>query len=170
MIPLNLDRSRSKVHPTAFIADNATIIGDVTIGAEASVWYGAVVRGEAAPITLGARTNVQDGCILHSDADFPTTIGDNCTLGHGAIVHGATVEDNVLVGIRAVVLNGAHIGHDSIVGAGAVVTEGTIIPPGSLVLGIPGKVQRQLGPADLQFIRKSTDDYVGSAKQHKQQN
>lgn len=165
---LHLDRSLRGVHPTAFIAPNATIIGDVTIGRHSSVWYGAVIRADTTPVTIGDETNIQEGCILHADPGYPARIGDRVTLGHGAIVHGATIEDDVLVGIRAVVLNGAKVGRGSIVGAGAVVTEGTIIPPNSLVLGVPAKAVKEVTPEQAKRIRESAISYVEYAKQHKE--
>lgn len=151
---------------SAFIAPTATVVGDVTIEAEASVWYGAVLRGDAGPIHVGPRTNVQDGCILHADAGQPCTIGAGVTLGHGAIVHAATVGDNVLIGIRAVILNRAHIGRDSVVGAGALVTEDVVVPPGSLVLGIPARAVRQLTPEEIEGIRRSAGHYVDYSRRY----
>lgn len=164
---LDLDRSRRKVHPTAFIAENATIVGDVTIGPESSVWYGAVIRADTTPVTIGEQTNIQDGCILHADPGFPAVIGDRVTIGHGAIVHGATVEDDALIGMRAVVLNGAKVGRGSIVGSGAVVAEGASIPPNSLALGIPARVVRELAPEQTRRIKESALAYVEHAKEHK---
>lgn len=164
---LHLDRSLKGVHPTAFIAWNATIIGDVTVGRDSSVWYGVVIRADTTPVTIGDETNVQEGCVLHADPGYPAIIGNRVTLGHGAIVHGATIEDDVLVGIRAVVLNGARVGRGSLVGAGAVVTEGTVIPPNSLVLGVPAKAVKEVTPEQAQRIRESAISYVEYAKQHK---
>lgn len=158
---------RSKIHPSAFIAETAIIIGDVVIGRDSSVWFNAVVRGDVAPVVIGERTNVQDLCIIHADLDYPTTIGNEVTLGHGAVVHGATIEDNVLISIHAVVLNGAVVGENSIVGAGAVVTEGTVIPPHSLVLGIPGRVVGEINEGQLELIHQSAEHYVRYAKGHK---
>ncbi len=154
------------VAPSAFIAPGAVVLGDVTIGAEASVWYNAVLRGDTEKIVVGPQTNVQDLCLLHADPGFPCTLGARVTLGHGAIVHGATVEDECLIGMRAVVMNGAVIGAGSIVGVGAVVTEGTIIPPGSLVLGMPGKVVRAVEAKDQERIRHAAEHYVAAAKSY----
>ncbi len=148
-----------KIHPDAYVAPTAVIVGDVTIGPEASVWFGAVIRGDIAPVTIGRGSNVQDGAIIHVDIDRPTRIGENVTIGHGAVVHGCTIGDNVLIGIRAVVLSGAVIGENSIVGAGAVVTEGTVIPPNSLVLGIPGRVVKELTPELRERILVSAEHY-----------
>ncbi len=133
-----------QIHPTTFVAPNATILGDVTIGAECGIFFGAVLRAESAPVTVGARTNIQDNCILHIDADFPLTVGSDCTIGHGAILHGCTIGDNTLVGMGAIVLNGAVIGRDCIIGAGALVPQGAVIPDGSMVIGMPAKVRREL--------------------------
>ncbi len=153
--------------PSAFIAAGATVLGDVTIGEESSVWFGAVVRGDCEAIRIGKRTNIQDQCVLHADPGFPCTLGDGVTVGHGAIVHGATVEDDVLIGMKAVVMNGAKIGHGSIVAVGAVVLEGTDIPPGSVVMGQPAKVKRPAEARDAVQIRHAAEHYVQAAKGYK---
>ncbi|MFQ6059160.1 MAG: gamma carbonic anhydrase family protein [Anaerolineae bacterium] len=165
---LNLDRELSKVDPSAFVADTAVVLDDVTIGRESSVWFQAVVRGDVGPIAIGERTNIQDGAIVHADVGYPVSIGDGVTVGHGAVIHGATVEDDVLIGIKAVVLNGAVIGEGSIVGAGAVVTEGTVIPPRSLVLGVPGRVAREVSPQQEELIRWSAEEYVRLARAYRE--
>ncbi|MFQ6015208.1 MAG: gamma carbonic anhydrase family protein [Anaerolineae bacterium] len=165
---MDLSTDRRKVDPSVFIADTATLIGDVTIGCHSSVWFGVVMRGDVAPITVGAGCNIQDGAIVHADAGFPTTIGHRVTLGHGAVVHGATIEDDVLIGIRAVVLNGAVIGRNSIVGAGTVVTEGMVIPPGSLVLGVPAQVVRRINREQEGMIRQRAADYMEYARAYKE--
>jgi carbonic anhydrase/acetyltransferase-like protein (isoleucine patch superfamily) len=157
---MSFDRSRSRVHATAFLAENAIVMGDVTIGTESSVWYGCVVRGDRASVVIGARCNIQDGAIIHEAPDYPVRIGDDVSLGHGAIVHGATLGDRVLVGIRAVVLNGAMIGSDCVVGAGALVTSGMQVPDGSIVLGLPGRVIRSANEDDLDLIRRTAANYV----------
>ncbi len=154
------------VAQTAFIAATAVVLGDVTLGEESSVWFQAVVRGDVAPITIGARTNIQDGAVLHADEGCPCTLGDGVTVGHNAIVHGCQVEDNVLIGMGSVVMNRSVIGRDSIIGVGAVVTEGTQIPPRSLVLGVPGKVRRQLDEQDLQQIAHAAQHYVANARRY----
>src|SRR5688500_15169659 len=123
-----------QIDPTAFIAPGAVVLGDVTVGPRSSVWFQAVLRGDVEKIIVGAETNIQDGCVLHADPGFPCMLGDRVTLGHGAIVHGATVEDDVMIGMRAVVMTGARIGAGSIVAVGAVVLEGMEIPPGSVVM------------------------------------
>jgi carbonic anhydrase/acetyltransferase-like protein (isoleucine patch superfamily) len=150
-----------RVHPTAYIDDSAQIIGDVDIGEESSVWMSAVVRGDVHAIRIGRRTNVQDGAIVHvMSGAHPTTIGDGVTVGHGAVVHGCTIEGMCLIGIGAIVLNGAHVGTGSIVAAGAVVPEGMKVPPRSLVMGVPGKVRRLLTQAELAEIQSYADRYV----------
>ncbi len=131
-----------QVHSSAWIAPDANVIGGVTIEAMASVWFGSTLRGDNEPIVVGHGSNVQEGCIFHTDPGFPLTIGANCTVGHGVILHGCRLEELVLIGMGATVMNGAVIGAGSLIGAGALVTEGTEIPPGSLVLGQPGKVVR----------------------------
>ncbi len=148
-----------KIDPSAFIAPGAIIIGDVTIGAESSVWFGAILRGDIAQIVIGRGTNIQDGAVVHVDIGRPTFIGDGVTVGHGAVLHGCTVGDNVLIGIRAVVLTGAVIGENSLIGAGAVVTEGTVIPPNSLVLGVPARVAGEVSSELLQRIKESAEHY-----------
>jgi len=153
--------------PTAFVAAHACLIGNVTIGAESSVWFHAVIRGDREAIRIGRQTNVQDLCMLHADPGIPCTLGNRVSVGHTAIVHGATVEDDVLIGMRAVVMNRARIGAGSIIGVGAVVTEDTEIPPGSVVIGVPGKVKRQAEPRDRKRIRHAADYYVELARQYR---
>ncbi len=143
------------------------VLGDVAIGAESSVWFGAVIRGDSEAIRIGRQTNVQDGCILHADPGFPCTLGDRVTLGHGAIMHGATVEDDCLIGMRAVVMNGAKLGKGSIVAVGSVVTEGTEIPPGSVALGQPAKVKRLATERDRERIAHAAEHYVALAKTYR---
>lgn len=155
------------VDPEAYIAPTATVLGDVTIGAESSVWFGVVVRGDTEAIRIGRQTNIQDGSVLHADAGYPCTLGDRVTLGHGAIVHGATVEDDCLIGMRAAVMNGAKIGRGSIVAVGSIVTEGTEIPPGSVVMGQPAKVKRAVTERDLERIRHAANHYVAATKAYR---
>ena len=147
----------------AWIAPDAQVMGNVTLGQGASLWFGAVLRGDGEPIRIGARTNIQDLSVLHTDPGFGVTIGEGCTIGHRAILHGCTLEDNVLIGMGATILNGAHIGAGSLIGAGALVTEGKEIPPGSLVMGAPGRVVRELDPAAQDRLRASADHYAANA-------
>ena len=147
-----------KIAPSARIAENAVLVGDVTVGADVSIWYGAVVRGDTAPIVLGYGCNVQDNCVVHGSEGYPAKIGKNVTVGHGAIIHGCTIEDDCLIGMGAVVLNGAQIGSFSIVGAGALVTERKEIPPYSLVVGVPGKVVKTYEGDDAAKVEKSIRD------------
>jgi carbonic anhydrase/acetyltransferase-like protein (isoleucine patch superfamily) len=151
-----------------FVAHNATLRGDITIGSQSTVLFGAVIRGDCVAVKIGSRTNIQDLCCLHGDPGFPCQIGDRVTVGHGAIVHGATVEDDCLIGIRAVILNGAVIGTGSIIAAGALIPEGKIIPPHSLVMGVPGKVVRQVTTEDAQLISHGWHHYVEIGARYKQ--
>lgn len=149
-----------RVAPDAFVHELACVIGQVSLGAEGSVWPNATVRGDTDAIVIGARTNIQDGAVIHADKGVPCTIGDDVTVGHLACVHGCTVEDEVLIGIGAIILNHAHIGTGSIVGAGALVTEGTVIPPGSLVIGSPARVLRPTTDEQRASIRESAHHYA----------
>jgi len=149
---------------TAYVAPNATLIGDVRIAAEASVWFGCVLRGDNEPIVIGARTNVQDLTVIHTDEGIPCTVGGGVTVGHRAVLHGATVSDGALIGIGAIVLNGATVGREAMVGAGAVVTEGQAIPPRHLALGVPAKVIRELTDDEVQRLRATAAHYVSRAK------
>ena len=151
---------RPQIGPDCYVAESAAVIGDVTIGADSSVWFGASVRGDYMPITIGSRTNVQDNATIHCDESHPTVIGNDVSIGHNAVVHGATLEDKVLVGMGAVVLDGAVIGAGSIVGAGAVVTKNTVVPPGSLVLGTPGKIVKSGVEAYAQSNLQNAKNYV----------
>lgn len=151
----------------AFVAENATIIGDVRIGRGSSVWFGSVVRGDVACIRVGDRTNVQDLSVLHVDHSNDLTIGDDVTIGHRAIVHGCTVRDRVLVGMGAIIMNGAEIGEDTIIGAGALITEGSVIPPRSLVIGVPGKVKRELTADEMLAILRSAEEYSKGASAYR---
>lgn len=154
------------IDPDAFIADNATIIGNVTIEAGASVWYGCVLRSEFEPIVVGARSNVQDGTIMHTDPGFPVVIGHGVTIGHAAVVHGATLEDGCLIGLHATVLNGATVGARSLIAAGALVREGQQIPPGVLAAGVPAQVRRELDEGGLHRLKLNSEHYVELGKQH----
>jgi gamma-carbonic anhydrase len=158
-IALFLDRQPA-IPASAFVAPGAQIIGDVTLGEESSVWYQAVLRGDINRIVVGAHSNVQDGAVVHLERDRGTILGEWVTVGHKAIVHACTVDDEVLVGMGSIILDGAEIGARSIVGAGAIVTGGKKIPPGSLVLGAPGKVVRQLSLDEQAAIRGWAERYV----------
>ena len=150
-----------RVHPSAFIDDSAQVIGDVEIGEESSVWMCVVVRGDVNRVRIGRRSNVQDGTVVHVMSNtHPTTIGDNVTIGHGAIVHGCTIDDRCLIGMGTILLNGAHVGTESIVAAGTLLVESMTVPPRSLVMGSPGKVKRVLTPAEVAEIQMYADRYV----------
>lgn len=149
-----------------FMAPTATIIGDVTLGEEVSIWFGAVLRGDSDKITVGARSNIQDNAVIHCDPNEPAIIGEECIIGHCAIVHGATLANNVLVGMNATVLNNADIGEFSIIGANALVPAGTVIPPYSLVLGSPAKVVKQISKEQAEGIKKNSEVYVTKAKEY----
>jgi carbonic anhydrase/acetyltransferase-like protein (isoleucine patch superfamily) len=150
-----------RVHHTAFIDDSAQVIGDVDIGEESGVWMSAVVRGDVHWIRIGRRSNIQDGTIVHAmTGTHPTAIGNNVTIGHGAVIHGCTVDDDCLIGMGAILLNGSHIGTQSIVAAGTLVVEGMNVPARSLVMGVPGKVKRLLTHAEIAGIRTYADRYV----------
>jgi carbonic anhydrase/acetyltransferase-like protein (isoleucine patch superfamily) len=155
------------IDPTAYIAPGATLIGDVRLGPRVSVWPGCVLRGDINYIEIGEATNVQDGTIVHLADEYPVRIGRHVTIGHAAMIHACTIEDECLIGMRATILDGAVIGHHSIIGAQALVTQGTIIPPGSLVLGAPGKVTRVLEPQEQAEIRKWAEKYVKVAVAHR---
>ncbi|HRC37410.1 MAG: gamma carbonic anhydrase family protein [Rubrivivax sp.] len=158
-----------RIAATAWVADNAQVIGRVELADDASVWYGAVLRGDNDRITVGARSNVQDGSVLHADAGFPLTLGADVTVGHQAMLHGCTVGDGSLIGIQAVVLNGATIGRRCLVGAGAVVTEGKEFPDGSLILGAPAKAVRSITPEQVERLRFGALHYVENAERHRRQ-
>ena len=156
-----------KVAEDVFIAEGAQVIGDVTIGSGTSVWYNAVIRGDIAPITIGRNCNIQDNSTLHGDRSRPIVMGNDVSVGHGAVVHGCTVEDNALIAIHATVLTGAVIGMGSIVGAAAVVGERKVIPPRSLVLGVPAKVVRELTDQDIIRAGRTVSNYLQMAQEHK---
>ncbi|HEY0071339.1 MAG TPA: gamma carbonic anhydrase family protein [Chloroflexia bacterium] len=155
-----------KIGRGCYVAPNAVIIGDVTLEDGASVWYGAVLRGDVSPIVIGARTNIQDGTIIHGEDGCPTIIGADVTVGHAAIIHAATVSDRVLVGMGAVLLSRCRIGEDTIIGARALVTEDVEVPGGSLVLGMPGKVVRSLTEEERASILESARRYVRQAAKY----
>ncbi|TYC56407.1 gamma carbonic anhydrase family protein [Rhodobacterales bacterium] len=150
-----------------WVAPGAILIGDIRLMKEASVWFGAILRGDNEAITVGERSNVQDGCVFHTDMGFPLTIGADCTIGHKAILHGCTIRDNSLIGMGATVLNGAVIGSNCIIGANALIAEGKEIPDNSLVIGVPGKVVRTLPEGSAAAIRKSAEGYVRNWRRFK---
>jgi carbonic anhydrase/acetyltransferase-like protein (isoleucine patch superfamily) len=157
-----------QVARSAWVAPGAYVIGDVRLGEESSVWYGAVLRGDTEPIRIGARTNVQDGCILHADPGYPAVVGEGCVVGHNAVVHGCEIGDNCLVGMGATILNGAKICDGSIVAAGAVVPEGREFPPRSLIVGIPAKHVGDVGEEQAADIERGASEYVGRAAAHRE--
>lgn len=157
-----------KVDPESFTAPTSVVIGDVTLRAGASVWYGAVLRADFGPIVIGADSNIQDNCTLHVDPGFPITVGERVSVGHNAVLHGATVEDDCLIGMGATVLNGAVIGAGSLVAAQALVPQGMRVPPGSLVAGVPAKVRRELTEEEREGLTLNGTFYVDLAKAHKE--
>ena len=158
---------RAGIHPTAFIAPGVAIMGDVTVGEDASVWYGAVLRGDMAPIVIGPQTNVQDGTIVHVDDDLPCTVGSRVGVGHRVILHACTVEDECLIGMGSVLLNGVRIGTGSVVAAGAVIPEGMQVPPRSLVMGVPGRIVRSVDASLTRRITETWAHYVEQARAHR---
>jgi carbonic anhydrase/acetyltransferase-like protein (isoleucine patch superfamily) len=152
---------------SALIAPNASLVGAVTLADDTSVWYGASLRADAEPITIGVGTNIQDNCIVHTDPGMPVLVGRGVSVGHGAILHGCTVEDGVLVGMGAVIMNGAVIGAGSLIAAGALVTEHTVIPAGSLVAGVPGKIRRMLDANTVEANGSNAHHYVELAREHR---
>lgn len=150
----------------AFVAENAVVIGDVTLAEGASVWYGAVLRGDTGSITVGKNTNIQDNAVLHTGDTCPVVVGDCVTIGHCALVHGCTVGDHCLIGMHATILNGAVIGEGSVIAAGALVTEHTVIPPHSIVMGVPGKVHGTVEPAMAEKNARNNAGYVLTARAH----
>ena len=149
-----------KIDDDAFVAPTAVVVGAVTLGPRASIWYGAVARADHETIEIGEGSNVQDGCTLHSDPGFPLVVGRGVTVGHRVVLHGARVDDDVLIGMGSVVMNGAHIGSGSIVAAGAVVTQGKQFPPGSVIAGVPARVVREATEDDLLHIRGNAASYT----------
>lgn len=161
-----LDDIRPELPPYGeyWIAPTATVVGKVKLGSGVGIWFGAVLRGDGEGISVGANTNIQELCMLHTDPGYPVEIGEGCTIGHRAIVHGATLGNNVLVGMGAIVLNGAKVGDNCLIGAGALIPENREIPPGSMVLGMPGKITRQLSEEEIARLRVSAAHYVANWK------
>ncbi|MGW7487244.1 gamma carbonic anhydrase family protein [Streptomyces sp. NPDC054786] len=157
-----------KVDQEAFTAPTSVVLGEVTMAAGSSVWYHAVLRADCGPIVLGADSNIQDNCTVHVDPGFPVTVGARVSVGHNAVLHGCTVEDDVLIGMGATVLNGAHIGAGSLVAAQALVPQGLRVPPGSLVAGVPAKVKRELTDEERELLTVNATMYVELAAQHRE--
>lgn len=158
------DKKSNPVKSAFYKADQAVCKGDITIGDNSSIWYNSVIRGDSAPIEIGSESNIQDGCILHVDPDFPLKVGDRVTVGHGAILHGCQIDDEVLVGMGAIVMNGARIKKHCLLGAGTLIPEGKVIEEGSLVMGVPGKVIRKLTDEEIQSILDNAEHYVDKAR------
>lgn len=166
MAVYRLDDLEPRIAPSAWVADSAQVIGDVVLGENASVWFGAVLRGDTATLTIGRNSNVQDNSVLHADPGVPTTIGENVTVGHQVMLHGCTVGDGSLIGIGAVVLNGAKIGRNCLVGAGALVTEGKEFPDGAMILGSPARVAKIMTPEQIEKMQRGAANYVNNAKRY----
>lgn len=162
----NYDGRRLQAEGMYFIAPSADVIGSVRLGNEASIWFGAVLRGDNDWIEIGAGSNVQDGSIIHVDPGVPVVVGREVTIGHGVLLHGCVIGDGALIGNRATVLDGARVGAGSLVGAGALITPNTAIPPGSVVYGTPGRVVRQVEPRDLEWMRKGNEAYRVKAREY----
>lgn len=164
---LRLGDKRPQVAETAFVADNATLVGSVEIAEGASIWYGAVLRADNEPITIGKDSNVQDNCAFHVDVGSPVTLGEGVSVGHSAVVHGATIGDHCLIGMGAIVMNGAVIGQESLVAAGALVTAGMEVPPRSLVAGVPAKVRRELSDEEVATLHVNAEIYTRHRELHR---
>ncbi|WP_448615149.1 gamma carbonic anhydrase family protein [Modestobacter sp. URMC 112] len=162
-----LDFGAPDIDPEAFVAPTAVVVGKVTMGPRASIWYGAIARADAEVIEIGADSNIQDGSTLHSDPGFPLVVGRGVTVGHGVVLHGCRVDDDVLVGMGSTVLNGAHIGSGSIIAAGAVVMQGADVPPNSLVAGVPAKVRRETTEDDVAAIKANAVSYTDRLDRHR---
>lgn len=169
MAVYRLGKKIPAIAASAYVATEATVIGEVILGEGASVWPGAVIRGDNEPITIGRGTNVQEGAVLHADRGMPLTVGADVSIGHQAMLHGCTVGDGSLIGIQAVVMNTAVIGKDCLVGAGAIVTEGKAFPDRSLILGSPARVLRAMTDADIAFMRANAEDYVRRQELYKRE-
>ncbi|ALS23648.1 gamma carbonic anhydrase family protein [Paenibacillus naphthalenovorans] len=161
---------KPQLHPTAYTAPGAQLIGDITIGEESSVWFNSVLRGDNAPIVIGDRTNIQDGCTLHVDPGLPLHIGNKVSVGHNVILHGCTIHDGALIGMGAIVMNHAEIGEQALIAAGTLITEKKKIPPGVLVMGSPAKVVRELNEEDLRVLQFVSDHYVGQSRRYMAEN
>ena len=162
-----LDNLTPVIHASAWVADNAQVVGNVVLEQDSSVWFGVVIRGDTETITVGRGSNIQDNSVLHADHGRPLVIGENFTVGHQVMLHGCSIGNGSLIGIGAVVLNGAKIGKNCLVGAGSLVTEGKEFPDGSMIIGSPAKAARQLSPEQLEGLKKSAKDYVANAIRYK---
>ena len=162
-----LDDLKPVVHPSAWVADNAHVIGSVRLAEDTSVWFGVVIRGDTSTIQVGKGSNIQDNSVLHADEGMPLSIGEGVTVGHQVMLHGCTVGDNSLVGIGAIVLNGAKIGSNCLVGAGSLVTEGKEFPDGSMIIGSPAKAVRMLSPEQMEGLKMSARHYIDNARRYK---
>ncbi|ABE51999.1 gamma carbonic anhydrase family protein [Methanococcoides burtonii] len=165
---LKFKNKEPSISETSFVADSADIIGDVKIGEGSSVWFNATIRGDKDEIIVGKKSSIQDNCVVHTDPPFKVTIGDNASIGHGAILHGCTIGNNVLVGMNSTILDGAEVGENSIIGANALVPSGKVIPPNSVVTGVPGKIRREATVEDIQMIAENAAEYVRLATEYKQ--
>ena len=163
-----LDEHTPQLAASAWVADSAQVMGTVELAEDSSVWFGAVLRGDTEVIRIGRGSNIQDGTVIHADIGFPVTLGEHVTVGHQVMLHGCTVGDGSLIGIQAVVLNGARIGRHCLVGAGSLVTEGKEFPDGSLIMGSPAKVVRQLTPEQIAGLQRSAEHYIQNARRYRQ--
>jgi len=168
MANYRLGDHRPRIDPTAWVAASAELIGQVELAPEASIWFNCTLRGDNEPIRVGARSNIQENCVLHTDPGHPLTIGERVTVGHQAMLHGCTIGDGSLIGIQAIVLNDARIGRECLIGAGALITEGKSIPDRSVVMGSPGRIVRQLTDDEVATLRRNNDTYVLRAQQYAQ--
>ena len=157
-----------QIHSSVFVAKNATVLGDVTLCEDVNVWFGAAIRGDQDSIWVGKGTNIQDNAVVHIDAGFPVKIGENVTVGHGAIVHGCTIGNNVLIGMGATILNGAVIGDNCVIGAGAMVTQNKVIPANSLLVGCPAKIVREVTDEDIKATKENAERYVVEGREYKE--
>ena len=162
-----LDNSSPIIHASAWVAENAQVMGNVVLQEDSSVWFGVVLRGDTETITVGRGSNIQDNSVLHADHGMPLQIGENVTVGHQVMLHGCTIGNNSLIGIGAIVLNGAKIGHNCLVGAGALVTEGKEFPDGSMIIGSPAKAVRQLSPEQMEGLKMSAKHYIDNARRYR---
>ena len=162
-----LDEHFPRLADGVWVADSAQVIGNVELAEGASIWFGAILRGDNEPLRIGKGSNVQDGTVIHSDIGYPATLGENVTVGHQVMLHGCTIGDGSLIGIKAVVLNGAKIGRNCLVGAGSLVTEGKEFPDGSMIFGSPAKAVRQLTPEQIEGLQTAAADYVRNANRYK---